>query len=299
MGGTANLTFKHLLLALLTIVIWGVNFVAIRIGLQEFPPLMLSAVRFLLAAIPWVFFLPRPKAPLKFIVGYGVFTFAVQFGFLFGGIYLGLSPGLSSLVLQIQVFFSIGLAALFFQERPGLWKIIGSLISCTGIGIVGAHVDQDTSLVGLIFVLLAALSWAAGNMFTKRVDAKSPLSLVVWGNLVALPFMIALSLIVEGPALILSSLERVSWATVGAVVYIVYLSTHIGYGIWGFLLKSYPTSSVVPFTLLIPVVGFLSSGLFLGENFTWWKLLASLFVMGGVIFNLLEKDRKTLGVSKT
>src|SRR5689334_12638377 len=125
MGTTANLSFKHLLLALLTIVIWGVNFVAIRIGLKEFPPLMLSAVRFLLAAIPWVFFLPRPKAPLKFIAGYGFFTFAVQFGFLFGGIYMGLSPGLSSLVLQVQVFFSIGLAALFFKERPHPRKLIG------------------------------------------------------------------------------------------------------------------------------------------------------------------------------
>jgi len=298
MRAPANLTLKHLLLALLTIVIWGVNFVAIRIGLKDLPPLLLSALRFLLAAIPWVFFLPRPKAPLKFIVGYGVFTFAVQFGFLFGGIYLGFSPGLSSLVLQIQVFFSMGLAALFFHERPSLWKIGGSLISCMGIVIVGMHVDFDSTFVGLIFVILAALAWATGNMFTKSLDAQSPLSLVVWGNLVALPFMIAATMIIEGPTLILSSLQNVSWPTVGAVIYIVYLSTHIGYGIWGFLIKSYPTSSVVPFTLLIPVVGFLSSSIFLGEDFTWWKLVASLFVMGGVVFNLLEKS-VTVNVSKT
>jgi O-acetylserine/cysteine efflux transporter len=299
MGTPANLTFKHLMLALLTIIVWGVNFVAIRVGLKEYPPLLLSAVRFLLASIPWVFFLPRPKAPLKFIAGYGFFTFAVQFALLFGGIYLGLSPGLSSLVLQVQVFFSIGLAMLFFRERPNPRKIIGSMISCVGIGIVAAHVDQGGSFIGLICVLLAALAWATGNMFTKSVDAQSPLALVVWGNLVALPFMIVLSLAVEGPELVLSSLKHTSWETVGAVVYIVYLSTHIGYGIWGFLLKTYPTSTVVPFTLLIPIVGFLSSALFLGEDFTWWKLLASLFVMGGVVFNLMERDRKPVEVSST
>lgn len=298
MVAAANLTIKHLVLALLTIVIWGANFVAIRIGLKDFPPLMLSAVRFLLAAIPWVFFLPKPEAPWRFIAGYGVFTFAVQFGFLFGGIYLGLSPGLSSLVLQVQVFFSMGLAALFFKERPSRWKVTGSLISCFGIGIVGVYTDQGSSFLGLIFVLLAALSWAAGNMFTKQVRAQSALSLVVWGNLVALPVMIVLSLLVEGPEVISRSLQSVSWPTIGAVIYIVYLSTHVGYGIWGFLLKSYPTATVVPFTLLIPVVGFLSSAFFLGEDFTWWKLLASLFVMGGVVFNLFEKGGKTVGVQK-
>ena len=164
---------------------------------------------------------------------------------------------------------------------------------------MAVHVDQGSSFIGLVCVLLAALSWAAGNMFTKRVDAQSPLSLVVWGNLVALPFMIILSLIVEGPALILSSWDRVSWPSVGAVVYIVYFSTHIGYGIWGFLLKSYTTSNVVPFTLLIPVVGFLSSSLLLGEDFTWWKFVASLFVMGGVVFNLFEKKLKSIRVRKT
>src|SRR5690606_14864014 len=133
-------------------------------------------------------------------------------------------------------------------------------------------------------------SWASGNLFIKKIDAQSPLALVVWGNLIALPFMVLVALLVEGPALILSSLQNVSWPTIGAIFYIVYLSTHLGYGAWGHLLNSYSTSTVVPYTLLIPVVGFLSSALFLGEELSSWKLLASLFIMGGLIFNLLEKQ---------
>lgn len=279
---------------------WGINFIAVYIGLKGFPPFLLCAARFGLAAIPLVFFLPKPKAPLKWIVAYGLFNFALQFGLLFTGIHMGLSPGLSSLLLQVSVFFSIGLAFLVFHERPSSFKIIGSLISFIGIGIVVAHIEGGSTLIGLILTLLAAFSWAVGNMLTKKVNAESPLSLVVWGNLFAFPFMAVVSLVFEGPVLIMSSLQNLSWATIGAIAYIVYIATHIGYGAWGFLLKSYSASVVVPFTLLVPVVGFLSSALFLGENLPFWKLLASLFIMGGLIFGLLEKQvRKFLFSIKT
>lgn len=290
MGNTINLTPRHLLLVFSIVLIWGVNFVAVYIGLKSFPPFLLCALRFGLSALPWVFFIPKPKAPLKLVVYYGFFNFAMQFGFIFTGIHLGLSPGLASLVLQIQVFFSIGLAFLFFQDRPSPFKITGSLISFIGIGIVAFKVNGGSTFMGLILMLFAAFSWAAGNMFTKKIHSQSPLALVVWGNLAAFPLMLVISLFFEGPVLILSSLQNVSWAAIGAVFYIVYFSTHIGYGAWGFLMKSYSTSVVVPFTLMVPVVGFLSSALYLGEELPYWKLLASLFILGGLIFGLLEKQ---------
>ncbi len=290
MGNTVNLTPKHLLVVLSIVLIWGVNFIAVFIGLKSLPPFLLSAIRFGLSALPWVFFLPRPKGSLKLVIGYGLFNFAMQFGFLFTGIHLGVSPGLASLVLQVQVFFSMGLSFLFFQDRPSTFKIAGSLISFIGIGIVAAHVEQGSTFIGLILLLFAALSWSAGNLFTKKVNSESPLALVVWGNLFAFPVMAVVSLWYDGPAVILSSLHNSSWLTVGAVFYIVYLSTHVGYGAWGFLMKSYSTSAVVPFTLMIPVVGFLSSALYLGEELPSWKLLASLFIIGGLVFGLLEKQ---------
>lgn len=214
----------------------------------------------------------------------------MQFGLLFTGIYLGLSPGLASLILQVQVFFSIGLAFLFFQDRPGTFKIIGSLISFIGIVIVGINIGGGATLIGLILILLAAFSWSAGNMYTRKIQSQSPLALVVWGNLFAFPPMVLISLVFDGPELIQTSLQNSSWSTVLAVCYIVYVSTHVGYGLWGFLMKSYSTSTVVPFTLLIPVVGFISSALYLGEELPSWKLLASLFIIGGLVFGLLEKQ---------
>lgn len=287
-------------LALLIVLIWGTNFIAVFVALKSYPPFLLSAVRFGLSALPWVFILPKPNAPFKFILGYGVFNFALQFGLLFSGIHLGLSPGLASLLLQVSVFFSMGLAFLFFKEKPGLLKIYGSLISFVGIGIVALHIDGRATLIGLVLTLLAAVAWAAGNMFTKKVNAQSPLSLVVWGNLIAFPFMTIVSITMEGPTVIEHSLQNTSWAIVAAVFYIVYISTHIGYGAWGFLLKSYSASAVVPFTLLIPVVGFLSSAVFLGEDLPWWKIVASLFIMGGLVFALLgEGVHGLLQISNT
>lgn len=287
---TINLPPKHLLLVLTIVLIWGVNFVAVYIGLKSFPPFLLSALRFGLSALPWVFFIPRPKGSVKLIVYYGLFNFALQFGFIFTGIHLGISPGLASLVLQIQVFFSMGLAFLFFHDRPSPFKIAGSLISFIGIGIVGYHVNGGSTFVGLILMLLAAFSWAAGNMFTKKIHSDSPLALVVWGNLAAFPVMVMVSYFFEGPLVIQSSLQNMSWPAIASVCYIVYFSTHIGYGAWGFLMKSYSTSVVVPFTLLVPVVGFMSSAIYLGEEIQSWKLLASLFILGGLIFGLLEKQ---------
>ena len=289
MDSKVTLKPVDLLLTLLTVVVWGVNFIAIYMGLKDLPPFLFCTVRFALSALPFVFFLPKPKTPFKFVLGFGLFNFVLQFGLLFSSIQLGLSPGLSSLIMQVQVFFSLGLAYMFFGEKPTLLKITGSLISFVGIGIVAANINGDATIIGLLLTLLASFSWAAGNMFTKKINAQSPLALGVWGNLIAFPFMAVASYFIDGAPLIVSSLQNISWVTVGAVAYVVYVSTFLGYGIWGFLLKKYATSAVVPFTLLIPVVGFLSSAVFLKEEMTTWKLWASFFIMVGIVFNLFEK----------
>lgn len=289
MSAATHLSTKHLLFALLVVLVWGLNFIAIFVGLKELPPFLFCTIRFAMSAIPFVFFLPRPKAPFLTLVAFGLFNFAIQFGLMFSGIYFGMSPGLASLVVQVQVFFSIGLAYLLFNEKPGIIKITGSLISFIGLGIVASKVGGGVTLIGLVLTVLAALSWALGNIFTKKINADSPLALVVWGNLIALPFMAATSFLVDGPELIVQSIQKISWVTVGAVLYVVYFSTHLAYGLWAFLMNKYATSVVVPYTLLIPVVGFLSTALFLGEELTPWKLSASAFILSGLVFNLFEK----------
>lgn len=291
---SAQLTPRATLFALITVVTWGLNFIAVFIGLEVLPPLLFLALRFFFAAVPFVFFMPRPKAKFLDLVLFGLFNFVLQFGFMFSGLALGLSPGLASLVVQVQVFISMGLAFLFFGEKSSLLKVIGSVISFAGIVLVAFYVEGNATIWGFVFTLLAALSWALGNIFTKKISTDHPLSLVVWGNLIALPFMTVASFVIEGPDKIALAFSQISWETVGALVYTVYFSTHVAYGLWAYLLKNFATSAVVPYTLLIPVVGFLSSALFLGEELFLWKLWASILIMSGLVFNLLEKKIKNL-----
>jgi O-acetylserine/cysteine efflux transporter len=286
------LALRYFLLASLVVAGWGFNFVFIKIGLEGMPPILLCALRFFLAAIPAVFFLPRPKAPWRLLLAYGLLTFASQFSFLFLGMKLGMPPGLASLVMQIQAFFTIGLAAFFLNDRPSLWKIIGALISFSGIVLVGANSGSEVTLIGLALTVLASFSWGAGNIFSKKIGTTPPLALVVWGSLVAFPFVALLSIAVDGPEIIQSSLRHISLAGAGAVAYIVYVSTLVCYSLWSYLLNRLPTATIAPFTLLVPVFGFLSSVLFLGESLPQWKVAASLLVILGLCFNLAEPRLK-------
>lgn len=279
---------RHIGLAFLVVAIWGFNFIFIHYALLDLPPLLLCAVRFFFAAIPAIFFVPRPRGSWKLLLGYGLATYAFQFSFLFTGMKVGMAPGLASLVMQMQTFFTLGLAMWIFREKPTLWKVAGALISFLGIVLVGLHSEGDTTLAGLVLTLLAAFSWASGNIFSKKVDAVSPIGLVVWGSLLAAPFLTVISFFVDGPVVIQESLSQVSWLSVMSVAYIVYLSTHVAYSLWGFLLNTYPTAIIAPFPLLVPVFGFLGSTLLLGETFPVWKVWASLLVIFGLVFNLLE-----------
>lgn len=278
---------NHLCLALLVVVIWGLNFIFVKFALQDLSPLLLCAVRFLLASVPAIFFIKRPAAPFRIIAAYGLFMFALQFALLFIGMKVGMQPGLASLLMQVQVFFSMFFAAIFIGEIPGLWQIIGALVSFTGIGLVGMHLESNGSLLGFILVIAAAATWGLGNLITKKVHNINMIALVVWGSFVAFLPMTLLSLIFEGPHSWVNSYQHLTWLGINSTLYIVYASTWIGYGVWNWLISRYPVAIIVPFTLLVPVVGILSAIIILGEPFESWKLIAGILVISGLCINLL------------
>lgn len=280
--------FTHLLLALLVVSIWGVNFIFVKIGLEVISPLFLCTLRFMFASIPAIFFIKRPaNVPFRMIALYGIVMFALQFSFLFMGMAVGMTPGLASIIMQVQIFFSLFIAALFLDEKPGIPEVLGALISFMGILLIAMHLDGSTSLWGFVFVLGAAASWGCGNVITKKIQTNNMIGLLVWGSFIAFPFMLILSLLVEGPTSMLATAHQLTWSATGSLLYIVYASTWVAYGLWNWLLKRYSVSTVVPFTLLIPIVGILSSVVFLGEPLESWKWLAGLFVISGLAINVL------------
>lgn len=280
--------FSHILLALTVVVIWGVNFLFVKIGLDSFSPLLLCALRFILASIPAIFFIKPPAVPFRMIAMYGLVMFALQFTLLFIGMHVGMTPGMASLIMQVQVFFSLFFAAFWLGEQPEKWQIIGALVSFSGIALVAMHFDSNMSFLGFLFILAAAATWGAGNLITKKIKHVNMIALVIWGSLVASVPLSILALVIDGPTNIINSFTHLSWQGTSALFYIVYASTWIGYGLWNWLISRYAVSTIVPFTLLVPVVGVFSSVVVLHEPFDLWKLIAGLLVIAGLCINLLS-----------
>ena len=276
---------RHALLALLVVTIWGFNFVVIEIGLQGLPPLLFTSLRFFFAAVPLVFFVSRPATDWRLLVGWGLAQFAVQFALLFVGMKLGMPAGLSSLVIQLQAFFTIGLAWWLMGEHARPMQLLGAGIALAGMGIVAWHLDTPGTLVGLLLVIGAAMSWATANILTKRIGAVEPLALVAWGSLVAVPPLLLVSAVVEGPHAMLAAVQAMNLKSCLTVLFQSYPNTLLGFGVWSMLMRRYPAAQVAPFSLLVPVAGMVSAALVLHEALEPWKIMAGLLVLGGLALN--------------
>jgi O-acetylserine/cysteine efflux transporter len=273
---------SHVLLAVLVAAVWGVNFTVIDIGLAHFPPLLFSALRFLAAALPAVFFVGRPKVAWKWIVAVGLVLGVAKFGLLFVGMDEGMPAGLSSLVLQIQAVFTALFAFVVLGERPSRTRLLGMAVALAGIGV--AAVDEGTSgpLGAFALVITAAACWGVSNVLTRKAAPPDALNFMVWVSTVPVLPLLGLSLLREGPSQDLAA---------GTVVYVAWITTVCGFGAWGLLLRRYPASTVAPFSLLVPVFGMSSAALFLGESVSPLRWCAAALLVGGVALTSLAPGR--------
>lgn len=281
-----RVTSRDRLLAALVAVLWGVNFVAIHFSLEHYPPFFLVGLRFLVLAIPTVLFVKWPGVKVRWLLGYGLGFGILQFAFLYAGMQAGMPPGLASLVLQASAPFTVVLAALWLRERITVVQGIGVLIAVAGLGIIAAERAGTSALLPVVLTLCGALGWAFGNVCSRQARPVSPLGLTLWMSVVPPIPLIALSLLVEGPDLIGRSI--VTTFTVEAIpavlglAYTVLLGTVVGSGIWVTLMKRNPSSRVAPFSMLVPVAGFTSAWLILGEVPNAGDLVGGAVVIAGV-----------------
>lgn len=301
LGSMASLAPAHLLLALAVVAVWGTNFVVIKTALHDLPPLLFATLRFLLALLPAALVLPRPRVALGNLAGYGLLIGAGQFGLLYIAVNGRISPGLASLVVQTQVFFTIGLSIWLAGESIRVFQLAAVAIAAAGLGVVALHTDATTTWGGLLLVLGAALSWSGGNILTKRAGSINMLAYVVWSSAFSVPVLFALSLGLEGWDRIAQSVARAGAGTWVAVAWQAWGNTLFGYAAWSWLLARYPAAAVTPMALLVPVFGMGASALWLHEPLPGWKLLAAALVMAGLALNLLWprlRARRTRFVSK-
>jgi O-acetylserine/cysteine efflux transporter len=282
-----QLPASHLLLALAIVAVWGTNFVVIKLCLASFPPFLFAALRYTFAFLPLVFFIPRPKVPWSNLCTYGVAIGVGQFGILYFAIDGRISPGLASLVIQTQVFFTIGFAMFFAKERLRLYQAVAVSVAMTGLAIIALHTDANTSFLGLALVVFAGLSWGVANTVSRRAGSINMLSYVVWASVFSLPPLFLISWIFEGGwehiSASLSSAPLGAWA---GVLWQSWGNTLFGYAAWAWLLSKHPAAAVAPAPLLVPIFGMGASAYFLSESLPLWKVLAAGLVIAGLIVNL-------------
>lgn len=281
-----TLPARHLLLALAVVAVWGTNFVVIKLALGTLPPLLFATLRFAIAFLPAALFIRRPAVPWRLLASYGVLIGAGQFGLLYIAIGGHIAPGLASLVVQTQVFFTIGMAIVLAGERVRAYQWLALAFAVAGIGVIAAHTDASSTPLGLALVLGAAAAWAGGNLVARRSGRVDMLGYVVWSSVFALPPLALASLLFEGPGAIAQGLARADATVWAAVVWQSVGNTLFGYAAWGWLLARHEAAQVVPMALLVPVFGMAASAFWLGEPLPPWKLGAAALVMGGLALNL-------------
>jgi len=279
---------KDQLLAVLVVVIWGTNFVVVDEGLDGVPPLLFVAMRFVVVLLPAVFLVKRPAARWQDVALVGAFMSFGQFGLLYLALAAGMPPGLASLVLQAQVLFTVLIATLSLGERPTRRQVVAIGIGAIGLALVGFGRSATTPLVALLLTLAAALSWAIGNVLSRRIRSASGLSLTVWSAVWVPVPMFLLSLVVDGPDEVGHALTHLPATAIWATFYTAYLASLVGYGTWNLLLGRHPAAAVVPFALLVPVVGMLAAWLVQGETPNLAETVGGVLLLVGVAATTLR-----------
>lgn len=286
-------------LALIVVLIWGANFSVVKIGLAELPPIFFSALRFSIIAIPGVFLFSFPKTSVINVVGVGLFLGVCKFGLLFVAMYADASAGMASLLLQSQVFFTILLSVVFFKERVSLVQGIGILIAAAGFFVIAIDLSGSTTELGLTLLLFAGLSWGVSNLFMKRTKNVDLLGFMVWISLIPPIPLFILSYYLEGPNPIVIVMQA-SGSTWFSLAFVSYVTTVLGFGIWGRLLSKYPAVAVAPFALLIPIAGITVSYIILDERLSSSEVVGAVLMLLGLMVCVIRfKIRPELLRSKT
>ncbi|WP_188188599.1 EamA family transporter [Nonomuraea sp. SYSU D8015] len=270
---------RHLALAVGLAAVWGFNFVVMQVGLRHFPPLLYAGIRFAMAAFPALLIVGRPGVPWRWVAGVAATIGVGQFGLLLVGMRAGMPAGLTSLVLQMQALFTVLFAVTLLRERLTARRVLGLTVAFGGLALVAYDFGVSGPIGAFALCVAAAAAWGLGNVVQRRAAPPDSLRFMVWVSALSAPPLLLLSLWLEGVPTLSAPAE--GWLS---LVYVAFVSTLGGFGVWGWLLRRYDASVVAPYTLLVPVFGMSSAALVTGEPLTWLKLVAAALIVCGVLY---------------
>jgi O-acetylserine/cysteine efflux transporter len=298
------LSTRDLLSALVVVLIWGTNFVAMKVGLRNLTPFQLGAARYVFAILPLIIFIRPPKLAPKWVIAYGLSQGVGQFGLLFLSLQVGMSASLASVILQTQVFFTAIFGFLLLKEHTSRALMAGLLLAALGLlcfaaSSLRAVTTTEITPAGFVLCLAGAAMWAVSNIVVRRAQKETPdfdvISFIVWCGAVPIVPFVLLSLTFDDPV------TRWQWVdapftTWIAVAYVGWMSTIIGYAMWTRLLKRHPVNRVAPFSLGVPVVGIASGMLALGDVISVWQWTGTALIVAALICTMFGGrwlDRRT------
>jgi len=282
---------KHLFLAVLVTAVWGLNFPVTKLGLAAIDPLLLTALRFTLAALPWVFFVKRPPIAIKWLAAYGLIFGVAMWALINLGIEWGVPPGTAALLIQFSAFFTMGWGVLLFREQLSYAQMLGMGLAVLGlISIILASPGQGTTL-GYALLLVSALSWSVGNVLIKQSKVREMFAFVVWASVFPPLPLLLLTWLAHGSAPFTALVTHFEWVALFSLLFQVYAATHFCYWGWNLLLREYPVSRVAPLSLLIPVFGIAGSMLILGHRVGASEGVSIALILSALVVGLLKWPR--------
>ncbi|MEJ3576676.1 EamA family transporter [Pseudomonas fragi] len=282
---------KHLFLAVLVTAVWGLNFPVTKLGLAAIDPLLLTALRFTLAALPWVFFVKRPPIAIKWLAAYGLIFGVAMWALINLGIEWGVPPGTAALLIQFSAFFTMGWGVLLFREQLSYAQMLGMGLAVLGlISIILASPGQGTTL-GYALLLVSALSWSVGNVIIKQSKVREMFAFVVWASVFPPLPLLLLTWLAHGSAPFTALVTHFEWVALFSLLFQVYAATHFCYWGWNLLLREYPVSRVAPLSLLIPVFGIAGSMLILGHRVGATEGVSIALILSALVVGLLKWPR--------
>jgi O-acetylserine/cysteine efflux transporter len=290
-SSSSSLTTRDLLSALLVVIIWGTNFVAMKVGLLSLTPFQMGAARYVFAILPLILFIKPPRLAPKWIIAYGLSQGVGQFGLLFLSLKVGMSASLASVILQTQVFFTAIFGFILLKEHTSRALLAGLALAALGLACFAESSLQSVSTsditpAGFGLCLTGAAMWAVSNIVVRRAQKETPdfdvISFIVWCGAVPIAPFILLSLAFDDSAVRWQWVDApfITWI---AVAYIGWMSTIVGYAMWTRLLKRHPVNRVAPFSLGVPVVGITSGMLALGDVITGWQWAGIALIVAALI----------------
>lgn len=280
---------KDILIAITIALVWGVNFVMAKFGLQHFPPLFLMALRFLLVAAILLPFVPKPQQRFR-----DMFLMSITYGIgyhalVFTAVYLGLDVSTSIIGVQMNVPFTSLIGAYYLKDHLGWRRIIGMAIAFGGIIIIAGSPNVLGNPLAFAMVIGAAFCWALYNIQVKKLGTIEIMPFLAWVSLFTAIEMFILSALTEHHQLHL--LQTITYPAFFSIIYMSLLSTVLGFGLWYYLLNRYSVHQVVPFTMLMPVFGIISAIIILDEQMTWQVLLGGIVTIAGVSIIVLRRPK--------